>query len=492
VTRLSNATLDRLPASIIKPNYDRSNIKIGIVHLGIGAFHRAHQAVYTDDVLASGDHRWGILGASLRSAETRDALLPQDGLYTIATRSAAGAVHRVIGSVIRLLVAPENPEALIAAMADPHVKIVSLTITEKAYCLDPATGQLDIEHPDMRHDIANPDQPKTAPGYILAALHRRRALGLKPFTVMSCDNLPSNGKKLHAILVKLAGLRSTEFASFIETDVSCPSTMIDRIVPQTTDGDRVLAKAALYLEDAWPIATESFTQWVIEDHFPEGRPDWERFGAELVDDVAPYEAMKLRLLNASHTMLAFLGSLAGYRTVADAMNDKVIGSFITRFMEEDVIPVLTIPPGGDVQAYAASLQERFRNPALNHRLEQIASDSSQKIPQRFLGTAQDRVVQGRPLGRLAYALAGFALYVVGRDEAGQTLALNDPMAERLRQSLVAAGNDPEAIIHALLGFTTIFGQWGRDRRFVDPLIHALKALQSHGVRASLQAHVNRN
>ncbi|MEI6574260.1 MAG: mannitol dehydrogenase family protein [Alphaproteobacteria bacterium] len=485
MTRLSNATLNRLPVSIIKPNYIRSNITIGIVHLGIGAFHRAHQAVYTDDVLASGDHRWGILGASLRSAETRDALSPQDGLYTIAIRNAAGTVHRVIGSVMRLLVAPENPEALIAAMADPHVKIVSLTITEKGYCLDPATGKLDGEHPDIRHDIANPDQPKTAPGYILAALHRRRALGLKPFTVMSCDNLPSNGKKLQAILIKLAGLRSAEFASFIETDVACPSTMIDRIVPQTTDEDRAIAKAALHLEDAWPIATEPFTQWVTEDRFPEGRPDWERFGAELVDNVAPYEAMKLRLLNASHTMLAFLGSLAGYRTVADAMNNKAIGSFIARFMEEDVIPVLTIPPGADVHAYAASLLERFRNPALNHRLEQIASDSSQKIPQRFLGTAQDRLAQGLPLGRLAYALAGFALYVLGRDEAGQTLALKDPMAESLRQSLAAAGDDPEAMINAFLGFTAIFGQWSQDHRFVDPLIHALNALRSHGVRASL-------
>lgn len=490
--RLSNATLGALPTDVKKPAYDRTNVKIGIVHLGIGAFHRAHQAVYTDDVLASGDHRWGILGASLRSPETRDALSPQDGLYTIAMRSAEGTVHRVIGSIIRLLVAPENPEALIAAMADSHVKIVSLTVTEKGYCLDPATGQLDLEHPDIRHDIENPDQPKTAPGFILAALRRRHALGLKPFTVMSCDNLPSNGKKLHAILVTLARFGSLDFARLIETEVACPSTMIDRIVPQTTDEDRTITKAALSIEDAWPIATEPFTQWVIEDRFPEGRPSWERFGAELVDDVAPYEAMKLRLLNASHTMLAVLGSLAGYRTVAEAMNDKVIGSFIARFMEEDVIPVLTIPPGSDVHAYAASLQERFRNPILQHRLEQIASDSSQKIPQRFLGTAQDRLAQGRPLGRLAYALAGFALYVLGRDEAGQSLALKDPMVDKLRQSLVAAGDDPEVIIQALLGFTAIFGQWGQDRRFVDPIIHALKALQSQGVRASLQAHVNRN
>jgi fructuronate reductase len=485
VTRLSNATLKALPVTVKRPIYDRAGVTIGIVHLGIGAFHRAHQAVYTDDVLASGDHRWGILGASLRSADTRDALSPQNGLYTIAVRSAAGTEHRVIGSVIGLLVAPENPEALIAAMADPQVKIVSLTVTEKGYCIDPATGRLDEQHPDIVHDVANPDQPRSAPGYLLAALHRRRALGVKPFTVMSCDNLPSNGEKLHAILVKLAGLRSAEFARFIETEVACPSTMIDRIVPQTTDEDRAIAKAALHLEDAWPIATEPFTQWVIEDRFPEGRPAWEHFGAELVADVAPYEAMKLKLLNASHTSLAFLGSLAGYRTVADAMNDPVISDFIARFMAEDVTPVLTIPPGADVNAYAASLVERFRNPALKHRLEQIASDSSQKIPQRLLGTARDRLAKGLPLGRLAFSIAAFILYARGVDEHGQTLLLKDPMAEDPHQSIASAGDSPDAMANALLTKTAIFGPLGQAPAFAGPIHDALKALQSKGVRGAL-------
>ena len=485
MTRLSNATLGALPAAVKTPTYDRGDVTIGIVHLGIGAFHRAHQAVYMDDVLASGDHRWGILGASLRSPETRDALSPQDGLYTIAVRSAAGTEHRVIGSVTRLLVAPENPEALIAAMADPKVKIVSLTVTEKGYCIDPATGRLDEQHPDIRHDGANPDQPKSAPGYLLAALYRRRALGVKPFTVMSCDNLPSNGEKLHAILVKLASFRNAEFAGFVETEVACPSTMIDRIVPQTADEDRASAKAALHFDDAWPIATEPFTQWVIEDRFPEGRPAWEKFGAELVVDVAPYEAMKLKLLNASHTSLAFLGSLAGYRTVADAMDDPVIGEFIARFMAEDVTPVLAIPAGADVKAYAASLVERFRNPALKHRLEQIASDSSQKIPQRLLGTARERLARGLPLGRLAFSLAAFILYAKGIDEHGQTLLLKDPMAEALHESIRSAGDAPEAMAKAILSKTAIFGPLGKDPAFSMPIYAALKALQDRGVRAAL-------
>lgn len=490
MTRLSNATLKALPVTVKRPVYDRASVSIGIVHLGIGAFHRGHQAVYTDDVLASGDHRWGILGASLRSADTRDALSPQNGLYTIAVRSATGTEHRVIGSLISLLVAPENPEALIAAMADPQVKIVSLTVTEKGYCIDPATGRLDEQHPDIRHDVANPDQPKSAPGYLLAALHRRRALGVKPFTVMSCDNLPSNGEKLHAILVKLAGLRSAEFARFIETEVACPSTMIDRIVPQTTDEDRAIAKAALHLDDAWPIATEPFTQWVIEDRFPEGRPAWEHFGAELVADVAPYEAMKLKLLNASHTSLAFLGSLAGYRTVADAMNDPVISDFIARFMAEDVTPVLTIPPGADVNAYAASLVERFRNLALKHRLEQIASDSSQKIPQRLLGTARDRLEKGLPLGRLAFSIAAFILYARGVDEHGLPLVLKDPMADDLHKSIASAGDSPDAMANALLTKTAIFGPLGQDPAFAGPIHEALKALQNRGVRAALATVVS--
>jgi fructuronate reductase len=261
--------------------------------------------------------------------------------------------------------------------------------------------------------------------------------------------------------------------------------MIDRIVPQTIDEDRAIAKAELHLEDAWPIATEPFTKWVIEDRFPEGRPAWEKFGAELVADVAPYEAMKLKLLNASHTSLAFLGSLVGYRTVADAMSDPVIGEFITRFMTEDVTPVLSIPLGADVKAYATSLVERFRNPALKHRLEQIASDSSQKIPQRLLGTARDRLAKGLPLGRLAFSIAGFALYARGLDEHGQPLFLKDPMAEMLHTSLVAAGDDAEAIVRVLVDHAAIFGPFGQEPQFVDPIISALSTLQIHGVKGAL-------
>jgi fructuronate reductase len=370
-------------------------------------------------------------------------------------------------------------------MADPRVKIVSLTITEKGYCLDPATGLLDEAHPDIRHDIAMPNQPRTAPGFLLAALRRRQIAGIPPFTVMSCDNLSSNGKKLKAVLVRLAECSTPDLTGLVRNDLACPSTMVDRIVPQTTNDDRAEAEHALGLIDAWPVTTEPFTQFVIEDHFPSGRPDWAAAGAELVADVAPYEAMKLRLLNAAHTMLALIGSVAGYRTVAEAMDDTVLARFITAFMIEEALPVLNIPTGADGKAYALRLIERFRNPALRHRLEQIATDSSQKIPPRLLGTARDRMARGLPPGRIAQGIAALVLYALGFDETGQPLPLQDPMASRLRGDLIAASGNAEARIRALLAHRSIFGDLGEDKSFVEAVSKALRAMTERGVRAAL-------
>jgi fructuronate reductase len=472
--------------SVARPAYDRSALKTGIVHLGIGAFHRAHQAVYTDDVLASGDLSWGIVGASLRSPDTRDALQPQDGLYTLAVRGAGGARHRVIGSVKTLLVAHEAPGALIETMAHPDLKIVSLTVTEKGYCLDPATGRLDERHADIVHDVAHPESPRSALGFLLAALRLRRQRCLAPFTALSCDNLTANGAKLRAALIALAHMSDAPFAKFVEEAVACPSTMIDRIVPQTTDEDRAAVAAAIGLDDAWPVITEPFTQWVIEDAFPLGRPAWDAAGATLAKDVAPFEAMKLKLLNASHSMLAFLGSLAGAETVAEAMGEPILAGFIRAFMDEDVPPVLSLPPGADVHAYAASLVERFFNPTLKHRLQQIASDSSQKIPQRFLGTARERLERGLPLGRLAYGVAGFIRYAEGVDERGRALVLNDPLAADLRSRLFAAGRHMNERVKAALTFENIFGRdLPLDPTFTRPILAAYRLLVEHGVRGAL-------
>ncbi len=259
MTRLSDATLDRLPADVARPRYDRAHVRTGIVHLGIGAFFRAQQAVLIDDALGAGDLGWGILGASLRSPDTRDALAPQDGLYTLAVRDQSGSRYRVIGALREVLVAPENPEKLLRAMSDPAVRIVSLTVTEKGYCHDPATGRLDETHPDIRHDIATPHEPCSAPGFLLEALARRRAAGVAPFTVLTCDNLPSNGRTVHGVLSRLAEIRDRDLGRYVADEVACPSTMLDRIVPATTAEDRAEVAAAIGLEDAWPVIAEPYS-----------------------------------------------------------------------------------------------------------------------------------------------------------------------------------------------------------------------------------------
>ncbi len=354
--RLSNATLGSLPGYIGRPGYDPSALRAGIVHLGLGAFHRAHQAVYTEAVLRDGDLRWGITAASLRSPAMRDALAPQDGLYTVAVRGN-GEHLSVVGAIKRILVAPEDPSALIAAMAHPATEIVSLTVTEKAYCHDPATGTLDEAHPDILHDLAHPEAPRSALGFLAAGLARRRADGLRPFTVLCCDNLPANGRTVHRLLSRYAALldraRERGLAAFIAAEVACPDTMVDRIVPATTDADRGAISSALGMDDAWPVVTEPFSQWVVQDRFSLNRPAWEAAGVTLVDDVAPYEAMKLRMLNASHSALAYLGYLAGAETVADAMALPGLAEFAGRVMDE---AVPTLPGGldtGGLQAVAA-------------------------------------------------------------------------------------------------------------------------------------------
>ncbi|WP_158746482.1 mannitol dehydrogenase family protein, partial [Acidisphaera sp. L21] len=331
MSRLCNATLSDLPGTVTRPGYDRTALQTGIVHLGLGAFHRAHQAVYTEHVLAAGDLRWGIAAASLRNPATRDALAPQNGLYTVNTRGESDSLA-VIGSVHQSLVAPESPAALLTVMSAPATAIVSLTVTEKAYCRDAATGLLDESHPDILHDLANPTLPRSALGFLAAAIARRRSLGLRPFTILCCDNLPSNGATVHRLLARFAALQSPDLGSFITGEIASPDTMVDRIVPATTPEDRARVGSVLGLDDAWPVIAEPFTQWIIEDRFPAGRPAWEQAGATMVADVAPFEAMKLRLLNASHSALAYLGYLAGEETIASAMRDPGLAAFAAAVM----------------------------------------------------------------------------------------------------------------------------------------------------------------
>ena len=483
--RLSNASLPRLPGQIRRPDYDRSGIRPGLVHLGIGAFHRAHQAVVIDDLLARGATDWGIVGASLRSPATRDALVPQDGLYTLAVRSGAGTEHRIIGSVLDTLVAPADPARLIARMADPTTRIVSLTVTEKGYCHTPQTGELDVQHPDIVHDVQHPDAPRSAPGFIVAALARRRDAGAAPFTVLSCDNLSANGHTAKRIVTQFAAFRSRELAQWIEDEVAFPSTMVDRIVPETTDADRAAVTSALGMTDAWPVVTEPFTQWIVEDRFPAGRPDFAAAGVQLVSDVTPFEHMKLRLLNASHSALAYLGYLAGYETIAETMTDAHFVTFARQVMA-DAAPTLAMPAGTDLAAYSASLLQRFANPALHHRTWQIAMDGSQKLPQRLLGAIQDRLRQGLPIDTHALAVAGWMRYVTAKDEVGRAIDVRDPIAAKLKAIADSAGPVADRLAPALLEVGSIFGTLGGDPRVRSAVTQALAKLYDVGARQAVQ------
>jgi fructuronate reductase len=483
--RLSNATLDRLPKSIQKPGYDRSAIATGIVHLGLGAFHRAHQAAYTDTLLAD-DPRWGILGVSLRSADTRDALQPQDGLYSVSAADGRDIKRRVVGALTGIMVAPEDPAGLIARLADPAARIVSTTVTEKGYSHDPATGALREDDVDIRHDLLHGDRPRTTLGTIVGGLKRRRAANIPPFTVLACDNLPSNGHTLRGLVIRFAELADPELAKWIGDEVHFPSTMVDRIVPATTDDDRASVAAALGLEDAWPIMTEPFAQWVVEDDFVLGRPDWDQAGATFVADVAPYELMKLRLLNGAHSTLAYLGYLMGRETVAAAMQEPGLARLIEEMMRLEVTPTLPPLQGFDVAAYCKSLLDRFRNPALQHRTWQIAMDGSQKLPQRLLETIRGRMAKGQPIDRLALGVAAWMRYVTGIDEKGRPIDVRDPLAPRLKALADEAGPVTERLAPTLFSIREVFGtDLPANPRFTLRVEAALDQLFAVGARATV-------
>ena len=484
MSRLSNQTLAGLPAEVRTPDYDRARLSAGIVHLGIGAFHRAHMAVYVDDLLV--DHPdWAIVGASLRRPDTKDALAPQDGLYSIAVRDASGSSPRVIGSILEVLDANTERDRLLELMASPAIRIVSLTVTEKGYCHDPATGELDPDHPDIVHDLANPDAPRSAPGMIVAALARSQAAGTEPFTVMSCDNLPANGETTGRIVTRFAELRDKDLGAWVKEHVGFPSTMVDRIVPATTDADRAAMTEMLGVEDAWPIMTEPFTQWVIEDHFPAGRPPFEEVGAQIAESVEPYELMKLRTLNGSHSTIAYLGYLAGHEHVSDAMADPAFVAVIRGMQTGEIIPTL---PDLDLDffAYRDELLARFANPALKHRTWQIAMDGSQKLPQRLLGTIRDRLEADLGFAGLALGVAAWMRYVTGIDEKGEAIDVRDPLADRLRAIADEAGRDPEALFDGLVGVTEIFGtDLAGSRPFREAVVAHLQSLFENGAAATV-------
>ena len=426
--RLSLATLSQAGPSVARPAYDPAAVTIGIVHFGPGAFHRAHQAAYLDALLAS-DPRWGICGVSLKSPGVRDALVPQDGLYTLVQLDAETRLQ-VIGSLREVLVASEAPQAVLARLANPATRLVTLTVTEKGYCLD-SSGSIEMSHADIAHDIAqNGAPPRSVIGWLTAGLKARRSASLPPFTVLSCDNLTDNGAKLARAVAAFARATDPALADWIEAEVRFPSSMVDAITPATDDFLRARAAKALGLEDAWPIQREAFTQWVVEDDLGAAAPDLASVGVTLTDDVSGFERAKLRLLNGAHSTLAYLGLLKGHATVAEAMGDPILAKLLELMMLHDIIPTLTAPRGLDLPAYAAAILARFHNPAIAHKLSQIAWDGSQKLPFRLLGVITDRLAAGADIARPALGLAAWMRFIERQAAAG--LPVIDPLADTLK------------------------------------------------------------
>src|SRR5688572_5307385 len=438
-TRLTEASLHSARSGTILPTYDRDATRFGIVHIGPGAFHRAHQAYYVDTLLHS-DKRWAISALSLKSTGLRDALKDQQGMYTLVELGAAPRA-RVIGAIRELLVGATDTDAAFARLAARDTRIVSLTVTEKGYCLD-AANQLDPSNPDIAHDLAEPRSPRSTIGWIVEGLRRRRASGVPPFAVLSCDNLPDNGSVLHRALVAYARIGDADLAKWIEAEVVCPRTMVDSITPATDDALRKRAQTLTGMLDEWPIQREPFTQWVVEDLPVMRDADWASVGVTLAKDVSVFDRAKLRLLNGPHSTLAYIGLLRGHESVAEAMRDEQLARFVELLMTEDLAPSLGNPPGFDLEHYISAVLARFRNPGIRHLLSQIAWDGSKKLPVRIVVTISEALRAGRPVHRLAMPLAAWMRFIARQAKAG--VAIVDPDAARLAGIGKACSGDSRA------------------------------------------------
>jgi fructuronate reductase len=451
--RLNAASLAAATAD--RPRYDRDRHGVGIIHLGIGAFHRAHQAVYTDDALAASGGDWRIRGVSLRGTDVADALNPQDGLYTLLVKGEGGTQARIIGSVAGVLAGPTAPEAVRDTLVRPETRIVSITVTEKAYGIDRASGKVDLHHPAIAHDLAHPEAPTGTIGLIIQALRRRRLAGIAPFTVLCCDNLPKNGALLRSGTLDFAGRIDAGLRDWIAETVPFPSTMVDRITPAATDATFALAERETGLADRAAVETEPFSQWVIEDRFATGRPDWEAGGAILVDDVEPYELMKLRMLNGSHSMLAYAGFLASMAYVRDVMADAVLARLVHRHLAAAASTLRPVQ-GIDLDDYAEALCHRFANPAIAHETYQIAMDGTEKLPQRLLLPALETLEAGGDIRPYAFAVAAWMRYCLGRRDDGSAYALRDPREARIAAIVARDGGHPPALASSLMAMDGLF------------------------------------
>jgi fructuronate reductase len=474
MARLNAAGLPVLPAGIGRPTYDRSQIATGIVHFGPGAFHRAHQADYFDRLLVR-DKRWGICQVSLRSTDLRDAIVQQDGLYTLVELGERNKA-RLIGSVTDALVARRSRETVLSRLASPDTKAVTITVTENGYCLTP-DGDLDVTRPEIRHDLADPRKPASLVGWLVEGLRARRAAKLKPFTTVSCDNLVDNGVRLKRAVVQFAGACDADLAQWIEHDALFPRTMVDSIVPATDDALRADVRTLLGVEDAWPVQRETFSQWVIEDLPGSAAVSWADAGVTLTASVAAYDRAKLRLLNGPHSTLAYVGLLRGHETVFEAMQDPALSRFVERLMREDIRQTLQPPADFDLDGYIDTVLTRFRNPSIRHLLSQIAWDGSQKLGPRLLGTISDTIAAGRPLNRLAVPIAAWMLFLRMRMREGARIV--DPLEKLLKDVAAACENRGETDVPHFLALNTIFPRkLAIQAQFLESVTRAYDALSN--------------
>jgi mannitol 2-dehydrogenase len=485
---LNGRTVARWREQLPVPSYDRGLVIPGVVHVGVGGFHRAHLAMYHDRLLSEGALDWGICGVGVMPADRRmkEVLQAQDGLYTLVIKHSDGTDEpRVIGSIVQYLYAPEDPEAVIERMAAESTRIVSLTITEGGYNLSDVTGEFDVANPDVVADLEPGAVPRTAFGLITEALRRRRQRGQRSFTVMSCDNLQGNGDLSKRVFTAFARLRDPELGDWVERETRFPNSMVDRITPVTTDADRAEVRERFGIEDRWPVVCEPYTQWVLEDAFSAGRPPYEQVGVQVVDHVEPYELMKLRLLNGSHQAMAYFGYLCGYRLVHEAAQDPLFQAFMLGYMDVEATPTLAPVPGVDLRGYKYTLLERFSNPQVRDTIARLCAESSDRIPKWVLPVIREQLANGGEIRRSAAVVASWARYAEGIDEAGQPIEVVD----RLRDSLMRAARRQREDPDAFIANREVFGDLVDHKPFVAAYRSALASLHQRGARATLESLV---
>ncbi len=482
---LSDATLSQLDCAV--PAYDRQSLSGGMLHFGVGNFHRAHQAVYLDRLMNAGlGLDFAIIGAGVMPGDQRmrDALAGQDNLYTVVEQSAETSQPRVIGPMIDYI-APGNSAQVIAQLADPAIRIASLTITEGGYFIDANTGHFDPTHPAIAADGANPDAPKTVFGLLVAGLKARRAAGHQPFTVMCCDNIPHNGSVTREAVVETARLSDPELALWIKGNVAFPNGMVDRITPATSDRERAMVRDEFGIADDAPVFCEDFMQWVLEDNFPAGRPPLEEAGVEFVADVTPWELMKIRILNGGHAVIAYPAGLMDVHFVHEAMQNDLVAAFLEKVETDEIIPAVPPVPGTDLNAYFAKVKERCANPKIGDTVRRLCLDGSNRQPKFIIPTIADRLARDLPVEGLALESALWCRYCAGTTDSGAVIEPNDPSWDRLTETAKAAKDDPSV----WLGMADIYGATGRDPRFAEAFGKWLNALWRDGTPATLRRYL---